>query len=384
MTIKDRWTKELIEAVDESLGHHTFGKTPVFPIEHLTETLKTLFHLDLFSIEISGGDFYKKESLLKSLGAQPTVVSLELSPLENPLFLAFSNEDLLCLLGLLIAQDTSKSFHESELKKGFFRYLLLQVLIEIKKLNPLPGLTLRFSEKPLAQKESYGIDLTLHFSKMSLPCRIFLPIELQAELHHYFSKKPIPLQQRLNFETLSLPLTLCAGSISLTTEEIQSIRTGDLCILETCSYQPISKKGYFQLFFRRFALFQVKLKEDQIKILDYMVQGEPDFMDSEDRFDQFESEDEEEAKLEDALDDQSSSEEPAFIQPDQIPLEIRIELNSFEMNLADLLELKPGSVIPISKRPEEGVYLTLNQKKIAFGELIQLGDVIGVKILKTY
>ncbi|NDE82905.1 MAG: YscQ/HrcQ family type III secretion apparatus protein, partial [Chlamydiia bacterium] len=47
-----------------------------------------------------------------------------------------------------------------------------------------------------------------------------------------------------------------------------------------------------------------------------------------------------------------------------------------------LLELRPGNVLDLQVKPEQGVYVTVGGKRIARGELIKLGDVLGLKILK--
>jgi flagellar motor switch protein FliN/FliY len=48
-----------------------------------------------------------------------------------------------------------------------------------------------------------------------------------------------------------------------------------------------------------------------------------------------------------------------------------------------LLHLKPGNVLELSVRPEQGVDLSIGGKKVAKAELVKLGDVLGVKILES-
>jgi flagellar motor switch protein FliN/FliY len=51
------------------------------------------------------------------------------------------------------------------------------------------------------------------------------------------------------------------------------------------------------------------------------------------------------------------------------------------MNLEKLLQLQPGNVLDLNVRPEQGVSVTLNGKRVARAELVKLGDVLGIKIL---
>lgn len=66
---------------------------------------------------------------------------------------------------------------------------------------------------------------------------------------------------------------------------------------------------------------------------------------------------------------------------DDIPLSIVIEVGRVQMTMQKLLELEPGAVLQLSVRPEDGVDLVVNGRRIAKGELLRLGDVLGVRIL---
>lgn len=379
MTIQNQWMKQLVDAVDLSLGHYTFGKSPVFPLELYRERLRSFLDLNDLEITLTKADYVKAESILKYAGANPTIISLELSPISSAFYLCFSHDDLLSLSAFLVTKDFSQTFHEAELKKGFFKFFILRVLQDFRGFNPYEGLSLRLSEEPFVQKESYVIDIGLKTQGKESFCKMIIPVEFQQHFANFYEKKKIALKDRINFSSLNLALNLSSGSVHLTKGELKNIKVGDTIILDHSSYQPKTKKGYFKLSYLHTPLFQVKLKEDQLKLLDYIqTQGENLMQDHDDE-ELFNEEFEESSSYEEA---NNTAEE--LIDPEKIPLNIICEVGSFEMSLQNLLELKPGSIIPLSKRPEDGVYLTCNQKKIAKGELIQLGDVIGVKILETY
>jgi len=46
-------------------------------------------------------------------------------------------------------------------------------------------------------------------------------------------------------------------------------------------------------------------------------------------------------------------------------------------------ELSPGNVIELGVQPEQGVSLVIDGKVVGRGELLQVGDILGVKILET-
>lgn len=67
---------------------------------------------------------------------------------------------------------------------------------------------------------------------------------------------------------------------------------------------------------------------------------------------------------------------------DEIPLNIVIEVGRIQMSLKKLLELEPGNLLELDIHPENGVDLVVNSKCIAKGELLKIGDVLGVRILE--
>ena len=66
---------------------------------------------------------------------------------------------------------------------------------------------------------------------------------------------------------------------------------------------------------------------------------------------------------------------------DEIMLDIIVEVGRLQMSIQKLTELQPGNVLEIAERPENGVDLVVNGKRIGKGELLKLGDVIGVRVL---
>jgi len=51
------------------------------------------------------------------------------------------------------------------------------------------------------------------------------------------------------------------------------------------------------------------------------------------------------------------------------------------MSVKKMLELQPGNLLELDIHPENGVDLVVNGKRIAKGELIKLGEALGVRIL---
>jgi flagellar motor switch protein FliN/FliY len=66
---------------------------------------------------------------------------------------------------------------------------------------------------------------------------------------------------------------------------------------------------------------------------------------------------------------------------EEIPLNIVVEVGRLQMSIKKLLELQPGNMLDLNIHPEAGVDLVLNGKRIAKGELLRIGDTLGVRII---
>jgi len=63
-----------------------------------------------------------------------------------------------------------------------------------------------------------------------------------------------------------------------------------------------------------------------------------------------------------------------------VPLRITVELGRAELPLAEVLALKPGSVVELDRFPGEPLDLYANGRLVARGEIIVLNDIFGFRI----
>jgi flagellar motor switch protein FliN/FliY len=68
--------------------------------------------------------------------------------------------------------------------------------------------------------------------------------------------------------------------------------------------------------------------------------------------------------------------------PDEIPLNVVVEIARLQMPLKTLMNLQPGNLLDLDIHPENGVDLVVNGNRIAKGELLQIGEKLGVRILE--
>jgi len=63
-----------------------------------------------------------------------------------------------------------------------------------------------------------------------------------------------------------------------------------------------------------------------------------------------------------------------------VKFHITIELGSTNMKIRDVIDLEPGSIVPLDKSAGEAIEIIANGKIIAKGEVIVLEDNFGVRI----
>lgn len=67
---------------------------------------------------------------------------------------------------------------------------------------------------------------------------------------------------------------------------------------------------------------------------------------------------------------------------EKLPIQLVVEVSRLKMTLEELIKLSPGSLLELPVAPEEGVDLVINGKKMGKGELVKMGDMMGLRITK--
>ncbi len=82
----------------------------------------------------------------------------------------------------------------------------------------------------------------------------------------------------------------------------------------------------------------------------------------------------------------AKAEEPkaakTHLSPGEIPINLIVEVGRIHMTVEKLLSLEPGNLLELDIHPENGIDLVVNTKKVGKGELIRIGESLGVRILE--
>ena len=88
------------------------------------------------------------------------------------------------------------------------------------------------------------------------------------------------------------------------------------------------------------------------------------------------------AQEEAPYEEEAEAQEEPLVSPDALPVTLKVELGRVEMAADKLLALSPGNLLELASRPDSPVYLTLNGQRVGKGELVMMGETLGIRILE--
>jgi len=382
------WIEQIHEDVSLCKQVPLWGSCPLFPWQALEESLQKTVGITDLRLHSSPSMLCKPEEFLAPFGAKPYTLFLQLSPLQGTLCFVMSFESVEQMTALILANDKAKGLSDPRLQEGFYHFLLLETSLEIEKLKVYPDLHIQWLEEgKIPTTSALTVDISLQIQGETFPARLITSTEFHSSFSEHFIHSASTLIPSNLQNILDVSVVLEVGSCSLPRTEWNTLQIGDLLILDRCSYDPKTETGTAILTFAEKPCFIIKIKKNNLKILDYAVyQGDTHIMDAE------KLPEEEKTSIPDTEDDElpppeeaepSSSPPPEpLTSPGNIPFPIVVEVERMKMPLEKLLQLTPGNILEMSVRPEQGVYLTVHGKRIARGELIKVGDMLGVKILE--
>lgn len=388
------------------------GFLPPFSWEEFSKNLQELLQIEKLHIEPGNIQWRDQPELFQGLGDFPLALNFTIPGCEGTVSFVIPEQEIVLLIAYLLHQEELPiTAQDRSFIEGFYRFIALETLFQIgkselgKMITPLPS-----SSSELPSKPSLCIDFTIQLEEHNLTGRLFLSPEFRSSLKKLFKKNYFPSTETTIAQQATVILHLEVGKTIVSLQEWSTIRIGDFFILDSCSMIPGEKSGRILLTLNKKPIFRGKIREDGIKLLEIpqyqevfskmnAKKNDEDFAkewkdeeDQEENFDEdfedeseFEEEFEEEEQLEESP--QQSETAPVVsektLQKENIPLEIVAELGRVEITVQKLLSLEPGNLLDLNIRPENNVDLTVNGRLIGKGELIRLGETVGVRILEV-
>ncbi len=363
------WIRHLEGAITPLLTVPLWGQTPPFPWEKVEKALKEALELETLHLATDKTHLLSRGEQLNGLGTDPLLLPLELTPLQGLAFWAMSKADMEKLSQLLLSpSELFEGFGSELLKEGYARFLLLKALRILNQENAFGEFTAQVGSHTELPEEALCLDLSIEIKKQKLWARLICSEALTNELHAYQPSHHLPLEGLRH--TLRLPLAIEIGKSALSSGQLKKLKVKDLLLLDSCSFDPAEGKGTAYLTVAETPLFALRLKEGEVKILDYaLYQEEPSMAHFEETPEKEREEGAEESGVE------------TLISQRQIPLNVVVEAARLNLALDKVLHLKPGNLLDLKVGPQLTVSLTVGGALIAKGELVKIGETIGVRIL---
>lgn len=395
------WIKKVEHALARTQEIPLWGSPPPFPWQKFSAELAKQCEVKELKISHRKTEWLDQEQLLRGLGEKPHVLSVSLTPLLPPAFWVMSADDISQLTGALLAKEQAvKGFSDKSFKEGFYLFSCLKALHILQEIHAFSDLSPQLLESaPLPTDGGFAIDLSISLGKHHFTGRLICSEEFHSAFKQHFALHPPPLLSQELAKELEVTVHAEIGRTSVQLVEWSKVRIGDFVMLERCTFDPASERGGALIVLGETPLFQVRIKPSEVKILDYAFYQEEKQLMPGDRFDEPNEEDMLSSDEDEFLADETTlpgntenhlwssknnNQEATekLLSSKEIPLNLVAEIARVKISLEKLMQLKPGNILPFSVGPEHGIELTLNGRPVARGELIKLGELLGVKILK--
>ncbi len=355
------WIKRANALFPEALEIPLFGKAPPFDWHTLSSKLANRFETENFSIRPLEQGWSLGKEIRENLKPKHFVAAIFFSPLKTPLYFALPKADK-NKLATWMMQEKAKSPIPEPIKESFCRFLLLEVLEAASLLTPCSKLSPFLGEGgEIPEESAFCIDMEIASGEISCWGKLILPASFRKEWIAHFSHPTTKPFLRDSAKTLEIPLSLTVGSVSLSQEEWSQLALGDFLILDQDSY---GSEQLGELCSANQPLFRVTIEQQKIKILNHAFTPQ-EFM---------------KEKTPSPL--ASAEINETFSAIKDVPLHLVVEIASLTLSLEKLTQLVPGNTLELPTLPDQGVALTVNGKKVARGELLLLGESLGVRILE--
>ncbi len=348
-----------------------------FNFDEFSQLLAKKFSLKSVKIEPSEMQWLKADEITKGFSDNVNYLSFVFSNLEGNIYLLMDLEDISKLTNELISQNSQIQLTTTLLEESYFRYVSLETLNILSEMNLFQDLSAKLVEitQPL-KEDSLCLDIKININEIFVYARIAItPKFRKAWESHFFSNPPLKAEEMSG--TLQLTMSVEIGKVSLNYQTLKKIKIGDFIILDEINFDIKTNKGQVILKLADTKLFLAKIKQNKLKIIDFIKYSEETMENkSEEKLLK-----EKTTKAEETIEVEEETQlQTSLIE--NMPINIVVETTRFKITLEKLMSLQPGNLLDLKVHPEKAVSLVVNGEQIAKGELVNLGDTLGVRILQ--
>lgn len=418
------WIREIPTALKLLDDIPLVGYPPEFPFKDYSAKLGKILQIDDLSIQLGSPEWRTADQLMTGLSDDLIAINLTISPVEGTVSFVFPRFDIATLLAGMIS-SSPPAVLDKEYLEGFFQFVALEAIATLQGVEFDKNLSPQLlSSKELPNEASLCRDLTLTTHGKAIHGRLIISQKFRSKWKERYSQRSLTVPPKVT-QQAEVTVHIEAGHTSLGLNEWRGVSPGDFIILDQCSLSLEDDKSRVMLTLNGKPTFRARLKQGTLKILEYpmfyevetpMAKYNPDedhdedselegedeeFQDSEiesdldiDDDEEFDDEVEEEVEAgaaptgkpslkpnKEAVQVTRSTESHAAPSPDEIPVNLVVEVGRFQITVQKLMELQPGNLLELDVKPENGVDLVINGKCVGKGELLRIGETLGVRIL---
>jgi flagellar motor switch protein FliN/FliY len=414
---------------------------PSFPWQPLIETLTQRFELSHFNLEPQQWQWREPSQMLNGIAGTPFILAVGVGGYEGHITVIFEESSLNRIMAEFMQHEPLVEHAESSYQKGFMHFLAMETLDTLTQLAWQNTAELFLAPHVgLPTHPLLTLDVACQLNAYNFHVRVLLDDELRKGWLEQHRSSADAIGNAEMAQRIYLPVSVQAGQIALSASQWQRVQPGDFLILDKCDLDAALQNGTLTIRVHHLPFFMAQLNEGAVflteqAILDEVVpfmakhhDDEDDDFDFDDDLDEefnFEDDDldvemdteldddsedevEEDSEIEEpATADETHSEEDENTVVDEVPqkntedaetedtqqapikkttslkdlpLNIAVEIGRFEMTIEKLLQMQPGNVLDLHIRPEDGVDLIANGRRLARGELMLLGESLGVRV----
>ena len=369
MSAPGKWAQKIQTILIEANALPVAGTPPLFPWDAMAKEAANIFQVDACPIAPRKIEQLSANQLTSGFGTGAVIITLMATPLQGQFFWVMGKEEAAKLAALaLLPSHSNKGFSSPKFQEGFYYFLVNRALAAANQLPLAGNLFVKMgTPSALPDEQALCIDIEIRHPKHALWGRLICPVSYMENFKSHFQSLPPPPLTEAVAQEIDTTLKLQIGQTELPRNKWNEVHTGDFVLLDRCTYDPKTRKGSLLLVLENTPLFRARIKDDSLKILGFAAVSAEDVpLESAEDEDAFE-------EPEELIEEQTGKEDS---------LMLTIEAGRIQFKLDKLLKLAPEEMLEFPVHPESGVGIFAENKKIATGELIRLGDLIGVKILQ--
>ncbi len=248
-----------------------FGGSPTFPLDHLSELLRSKLHIEQLKISCSDVTQGDGEQLLNGIGSPNRVMAVAVAPIDHDLFFVISEQDIAKLLSAFLTNQDSPLQLDREFIEPFYNFMAMEIVNTLSKVDFDDSLSFSLNTAPseLPKTISHYCDISVSLNHANTIVRLIIPANFRHAWKEYYAPKKLQVSLSTPLaKKIQMIIHIEAGKIQLTLDEWKKVKPGDFVKLDSCSLERSGNRGRVTLLLDGNLLFRGKLKDGNIKILE--------------------------------------------------------------------------------------------------------------------